>query len=164
MGGGGGDQGLEITPASVGKERTVEPNVEISLDRLKNRSDKTDKPKLKLTIKTGTAGTHGHDRIVSPNRSDNTFQIPKLLKAESPTSNSRKDRSPSTSPKHSKPSKITERFITDPSRRTEDRKRSSEGSSSLALHIVKSPATNPSPANLSPLAEGLLEDTGVLLQ
>ena len=26
-------QGLEITPASVGKERTVEPNVEISLDR-----------------------------------------------------------------------------------------------------------------------------------
>jgi len=161
--GGGGDQGLEITPASVGKERTVEPNVEISLDRLKNRSDKADKPKLKLTIKTGTAGTHGHDRIVSPNRSDNTFQIPKLVKAESPTSN-RKDRSPSTSPKHSKPSKITERFITDPSRRAEDRKRSSEGSSSLALHIVKSPAANPSPANLSPLAEGLLEDTGVLLQ
>ena len=32
----------------------------------------------------------------------------------------------STSPKHSKPSKITERFITDPSRRTDDRKRSSE--------------------------------------
>merc|ERR1719430_852740 len=50
--GGGGDQGLEITPAAVGKERTVEPNVEISLDRLKNRCDKADKPKLKLTIKT----------------------------------------------------------------------------------------------------------------
>ena len=32
----------------------------------------------------------------------------------------------STSPKHSKPSKITERFITDPSRRADDRKRSSE--------------------------------------
>ena len=26
-------QGIEITPASVGKERAVEPNVEISLDR-----------------------------------------------------------------------------------------------------------------------------------
>ena len=75
--------------------------------RLKNRSDKADKPKLKLTIKTGTAGTHSHDRIVSPNRSDNTFQvlsllntysssffqIPKVVKADSPTSN-RKDRSP----------------------------------------------------------------------
>merc|ERR1712203_674157 len=80
-----------------------------------------------------------------------------------PTTN-RKERSPSTSPKHSKPSKITERFITDPSRRAEDRKRSSEGSSSLALHIVKSPTTNPSPTTLSPLTEGLLEDTGVLLQ
>ena len=92
-------QGLEITPASVGREKTVEPNVEISLDRfytftshvvgtsglwlcsyaennrLKNRSDKADKPKLKLTIKTGTAGTHGHDRMVSPNRLDNTFQV-----------------------------------------------------------------------------------------
>merc|ERR1712200_85409 len=117
-----------------------EPNVEISLDRLKNRCDKADKPKLKLTLTTGTAGSHGHDRIASPNR---------------------KDRSPSTSPKHSKPSKITERFITDPSRRADDRKRSSEGSSSLALHIVKSPTTNPSPTTLSPLTEGLLEDTGV---
>jgi len=160
--GGGGEQGIEITPASVGKERAVEPNVEISLDRLKNRGEKGDKPKLKLTIKTGTAGAHGHERMVSPNRLDNNFQIPKL-KAESPTTN-RKERSPSTSPKHSKPSKITERFITDPSRRAEDRKRSSEGSSSLALHIVKSPTTNPSPTTLSPLTEGLLEDTGVLLQ
>ena len=26
-------QGIEITPASIGKERAVEPNVEISLDR-----------------------------------------------------------------------------------------------------------------------------------
>ena len=44
-------------------------------NRLKTRCDKADKPKLKLTIKTGTAGTHGHDRIVSPNRIDNTFQV-----------------------------------------------------------------------------------------
>merc|ERR1719209_1062484 len=97
--GGGGEQGIEITPASVGKERAVEPNVEISLDRLKTRGEKGDKPKLKLTIKTGTAGAHGHERMVSPNRLDsNNFQIPKL-KAESPTTN-RKERSPSTSPKH----------------------------------------------------------------
>ena len=56
-----------------------------------------------------------------------TVQIPKLFKADSPVCQ-RKERSPSTSPKHSKSAKITERFITDPGsrRETADRKRSSE--------------------------------------
>ena len=46
-----------------------------SLIRLKTRGEKGDKPKLKLTIKTGTAGAHGHERMVSPNRLDSNFQV-----------------------------------------------------------------------------------------
>ena len=47
-----------------------------SIIRLKTRGEKGDKPKLKLTIKTGTAGAHGHERMVSPNRLDsNNFQV-----------------------------------------------------------------------------------------
>ena len=134
--------------------RGGEPGVEISLDRLKTRPDKAaEKPKLKLTIKTGPAA--GHDRIVSPTRLDTTFQVPKV-KAESPTG-SRKERSPSTSPKHSKPAKITERFITDPGRRVEERKRSGEA---LGVHLAKSPSNSPA---LSPLADSMLEEAGLLL-
>lgn len=142
--GGGAEQG----------GRPGEPSVEISLDRLKTRPDKAaEKPKLKLTIKTGPAA--GHERIVSPTRLDTTFQIPKV-KAESPTG-SRKERSPSTSPKHSKPAKITERFITDPGRRVDERKRSGE---TLGLHLAKSPSHSPA---LSPLADSMLEEAGLLL-
>merc|ERR550519_2620060 len=114
------------------------------------------KPKLKLTIKTPTKFTENdsssrdrkgqfsgklNDDSVSP-KLDKTFQIPKLGKLDSPTFRKEKQsfspKSPSTSPKHpsakphAKPahSKINERFITDPSalnsRRSEERKRSSE--------------------------------------
>ena len=54
----------------------IDENVSIfSLIRLKNRGEKGDKPKLKLTIKTGTAGAHGHERMGSPNRLDSNFQV-----------------------------------------------------------------------------------------
>ena len=137
---------IEIKPASSLREKTVpEPNVEITLDRLKSRPDEKDedfalKPKLKLTIKTPNkhsesgsrdkkvdSGGKLFDDLVSP-KLDKTFQIPKLCKIDSPTYKKDKSsfpaKSPSTSPKHSSSksshsksshSKINERFITDPS-------------------------------------------------
>jgi len=156
--------GLEIKPAGTrdkDRDRGPEPSVEITLDRLKPRTDKVEKPKLKLTIKTGAASTYDH--IVSPNKLDTTFQIPKLFKADSPT-HCRKEKSPSTSPKHSKPNKINERFITDPNRRTDDRKRSSEAPSSLSLHIVKSPVSSMSSSSISSLGDGIMEDSALLMQ
>jgi len=180
----------------------------------------TMKPKLKLTIKTPTKFTDTdsssrerkgqfsgklYDDSVSP-KLDKTFQIPKLGKLDSPTFRKEKQsfspKSPSTSPKHpsakphAKPahSKINERFITDPSalnsRRSEERKRSSERDSqqvktrhesdgykpggsqaSVSMHIVKSPAPAihvQSPLSsglgqLSPLSDSLL-DEGLLLK
>jgi len=134
---------LEIKPSTNVKEKScIEPNVEITIDKLKTRpNDKTEdilKPKLKLTIKTSNkltenfpkdkysdSGVKLFDSLVSP-RLDKTFQIPKLNKQDALTPKKEKTfsaKSPSTSPKHS-PSKtlnvksahtkITERFITDP--------------------------------------------------
>eukprot|EP00092_Neocalanus_flemingeri_P076564 GFUD01094984.1.p1 GENE.GFUD01094984.1~~GFUD01094984.1.p1 ORF type:complete len:1073 (+),score=247.31 GFUD01094984.1:71-3220(+) len=136
---------IEIKPASSVRDKSVpEPNVEITLDRLKTKPDEKEedfKPKLKLTIKTpnkhsesgnrdkkGDSGGKLFDDIVSP-KLDKTFQIPKLCKMDSPTykkdnKSSFSAKSPSTSPKHSSSksshsksshSKINERFITDPS-------------------------------------------------
>jgi len=140
-----GDSAIELKPTHCFRDKTeVEPNMEITLDRLKFKPEEKDsltlKPKLKLTIKTPTKYTDSGSAekksdfsgkmfdgpVVSP-KLDKAFQIPKLSKIESPTF--RKDKptfypkSPSTSPKHSsskshsKPvhSKINERFITDPS-------------------------------------------------
>eukprot|EP00090_Calanus_glacialis_P040316 TRINITY_DN7026_c0_g1_i1.p1 TRINITY_DN7026_c0_g1~~TRINITY_DN7026_c0_g1_i1.p1 ORF type:complete len:1050 (-),score=275.98 TRINITY_DN7026_c0_g1_i1:749-3898(-) len=137
---------IEIKPSSSLREKSgAEPNVEITLDRLKTKPDEKDedyalKPKLKLTIKTpnkhsepgnrekkGESGGKLFDDMVSP-KLDKTFQIPKLSKLEAPTFKKEKSnfstKSPSTSPKHSSSksshsksshSKINERFITDPS-------------------------------------------------
>merc|ERR1711892_312552 len=137
---------IELKPASSLREKSgAEPNVEITLDRLKSKPDEKDddfalKPKLKLTIKTPTKHSESGSRekkgdsigklfddMVSP-KLDKTFQIPKLSKVDSPTFRKEKSsfssKSPSTSPKHSSSksshsksshSKINERFITDPS-------------------------------------------------
>jgi len=139
-----GDSAIELKPANSFREKLGEPNMEITLDRLKFKPEEKDdeftlKPKLKLTIKTPTKYTDSsskekksdfsgklYDDSVSP-KLDKTFQIPKLGKLDSPTFRKEKQsfspKSPSTSPKHpsSKPhvkpahSKINERFITDPS-------------------------------------------------
>jgi len=149
--------GIEIKPATSFKDKpTLDPNVEISLDRVKLRPDeKMDvggKPKLKLTIKTPTKSPESNfskkietttkvfDDLISP-RLERAFQIPKLNKLEATVTKRDKSnisRSPSPSSRHSFPklssktshSKINERFITDPSignnKRTEERKRSIE--------------------------------------
>jgi len=139
-----GDSAIELKPTNSLREKSgVEPNMEITLDRLKFKPEEKDveftlKPKLKLTIKTtkyndlssrekkSDFGGKMYDDSVSP-KLDKTFQIPKLGKIDSPTFRKEKPsfspKSPSTSPKHpsSKPhakpvhSKINERFITDPS-------------------------------------------------
>jgi len=115
---------IEIKPASSLREKSVpEPNVEITLDRLKSKPDEKEeeidkKPKLKLTIKTPNkhptdtgsrekktdSGGKLFDDLVSP-KLDKTFQIPKICKLDSPTFKKDKSsfptKSPSTSPKHS---------------------------------------------------------------
>lgn len=115
---------IEIKPASSLREKSVpEPNVEITLDRLKSKPDEKNedldkKPKLKLTIKTPNkhptdtgnrekktdSGGKLFDDLVSP-KLDKTFQIPKICKLDSPTFKKDKSsfptKSPSTSPKHS---------------------------------------------------------------
>jgi len=142
----GDSSGIELKPAQSLREKSgSEPNMEITLDRLKSKpvekeDDFSFKPKLKLTIKTPIkhSDSTGRDKkndfggklfddMVSP-KLDKTFQIPKLSKLESTTFRKEKSsfspKSPSTSPKHyssksshskTTHSKINERFITDPS-------------------------------------------------